>query len=156
MFSCVVFLLGSGPGSENQKQFTQFNIYARGASNVDRSKARLTPMNPRRTGRYQLFDDALTEFNIDCVNTVSQADDIEKSEIQVMWVAPASGSGCVALSAMVYENSKSWFADDSRLTKILCEEKPMNENTNEECCACDEAKYQVSNNHNNITLKTEL
>lgn len=115
----------------------------RGASNADRSKARFSTINPRRVGRFQLFDDALTEFNVDCVNTISQSDDIGKTEIQVMWVAPASGSGCVALSAVVYENQNSWYADDGQLMKIICEGEPTPDQVDNECCACDEAKYQV-------------
>lgn len=64
-----------------------------------------------------------------------------------MWVAPAKGSGCVRLSAMIYEGKDAWYADAGGLTKIVCEQKPntMKKNLNEdECCACDEAKYSVS------------
>lgn len=99
--------------------------------------------NPRRVGRFQLFDDALTEFSGECVNTVAETDDLEKNEIQIMWVAPAAGSGCVALSAMVFENGDSWFADDAQLTKIICEGEPERQNVDDQCCACDEAKYNV-------------
>lgn len=77
------------------------------------------------------------------MNTVSQADDIPKTEIQVMWVAPASGSGCVAISAMVYEGAGDWYADSDGLTKIICEGKAQREKVDGECCACDEAKYHV-------------
>jgi hypothetical protein len=64
-----------------------------------------------------------------------------------MWVAPAKGSGCVRLSAMIYEGKDAWYADAGGLTKIVCEQKAdmakkvMSE---DECCACDEAKYNVS------------
>jgi hypothetical protein len=64
-----------------------------------------------------------------------------------MWVAPPKGSGCVRLSAMIYEGKDAWYADAGGLTKIVCEQKAdkakkiMNE---DECCACDEAKYNVS------------
>ncbi len=97
--------------------------------------------SPKKVGRFQLFSDALSKFNEDCVNTVSEADDFPKTEIQVMWVAPAAGSGCVAMRAMVYEESQSWYADDGKLTKIICENT---EKRAAECCACDEAKYNVS------------
>lgn len=110
---------------------------------MEKNTATFSTASPRRVGRFQLFDDALTEFNMDCVNTISEADDIRKSEVQVMWVAPASGSGCVALSAMVYENRNSWFADDGNLTKIICEGAPETQKMDDECCACDEAKYNV-------------
>lgn len=138
-----MFLVAPRSNNEYTKEFSQFTITARGASNADRSKARFSTMNPRRVGRFQLFDDALTEFNVDCVNTISQSDDIAKTEIQVMWVAPPSGSGCIALSAVVYENQNSWFADDGQLLKIICEGEPTQDQVDNECCACDEAKYQV-------------
>lgn len=98
---------------------------------------------PRRVGRFQLFADSLAKFNEHCINTVSESDDLPKSEIQVLWVAPATGSGCVAISAMVYENPLSWFSDDGQLKKIICEKKPEKKIETLECCACDEAKYDV-------------
>lgn len=119
-------------------------LTARAASSMDKNTATYSTGSPKRVGRFQLFDDALTDFNMDCVNTISETDDIKKTEVQVMWVAPASGSGCVALSAMVYENRDSWFADDGNLTKIICEGPPEADNSADECCACDEAKYNVS------------
>lgn len=64
-----------------------------------------------------------------------------------MWVAPAKGSGCVRLSAMIYEGKDAWYSDDGGLTKIICEEKEDKVKKalgNDECCACDEAKYNVS------------
>lgn len=127
------------------KEFTNFRIYARAISDADRNKGRYTTMNPRRVGRFQLFDDPMAEFNIDCVNTLKEADDQHaKSEVQFMWVAPPAGSGCVAISAMVYEKSQSWYADTNQLTKIICEGGPVQNDMSNECCACDEAKYQVS------------
>lgn len=66
---------------------------------------------------------------------------------QTMWVAPAKGSGCVRLSAMIYEGKDAWYADAGGLTKIVCEQKPNAKKkmlNNDECCACDEAKYSVS------------
>lgn len=128
---------------EYTKEFTQFRIYARAASSADRNNARFTTMNPRRVGRFQLFDDTITEFNIDCVNTLKETDENLKNEVQFMWVAPPSGSGCVAISSMVYEKSQSWYADNKQLTKIICEGEPTHADMSHECCACDEAKYQV-------------
>lgn len=136
-----MFLLGT---SENHdERFTRFILNARAASSPNRQSTRLTVANPKRVGRFQLFDDALTEFSNECVNTIAETDDLEKNEIQIMWVAPAAGSGCVALSAMVFENGDSWFADDGQLTKIICEGEPDREKVDDQCCACDEAKYNV-------------
>ena len=64
-----------------------------------------------------------------------------------MWVAPSKGSGCVRLSAMIYEGKDSWYVDAGGLTKIVCEQKAdkMKKSFNDdECCACEEAKYNVS------------
>jgi hypothetical protein len=65
-----------------------------------------------------------------------------------MWVAPAKGSGCVRLSAMIYEGKNAWYSDVGGLSKIICEEMPDKNArkalSDDECCACDEAKYNVS------------
>lgn len=134
-----MFLLGSRTHG-NIQQFTHFTLNAQTASTSSQETAVFRMASPKKVGRFQLFSDALTKFNEDCVNTVSEADDLAKTEIQVMWVAPSSGSGCVALKAMVYEGSKSWYADDGQLTKIICEDTDKRA---AECCACDEAKYNV-------------
>lgn len=63
-----------------------------------------------------------------------------------MWVAPEKGSGCIKLSAMVMESENGWYADDGGLTKIICEQKvdsTAKKMSEHECCACDEAKYNV-------------
>lgn len=138
----IVFILGSRTQTRSPK-FSHFLLNARASSTSDKQSARLTLAGPKRVGRFQLFDDALTQFSYDCVNTISEADDLAKTEIQVMWVAPAAGSGCVALSAMVYENANSWYADEGDLTHVICEGAPKRERTEDECCACDEAKYNV-------------
>ena len=51
------------------------------------------------------------------------------------------------IRAMVLEDSDNWYADDGALSRQLCE-LPDPENGKKsiddgECCACDEAKYQV-------------
>jgi spondin-1 len=51
------------------------------AINVETS--RTTVAGPKRVGRFQLFGDALTKFYENCVNTVSEADDLPKTEVQV-------------------------------------------------------------------------
>ena len=47
---------------------------------------------------------------------------------------------------MLYLISSTWSMDDGRLSLTLCEEKVDEEEVNiihEECCACEEAKYEV-------------
>lgn len=135
----LVLLLGSRTHTKIQ-HFTHFTIAAEAHTGGRRPQV----ASPRRVGRFQLFSDSLTKFNDRCVNTVSEADNLPKTEVQVMWVAPESGSGCVSLSAMVYEGARSWFSDDGQLTQVICEHKPTAADTQKECCACDEAKYSVS------------
>lgn len=65
-----------------------------------------------------------------------------------MWSAPPAGSGCVAIRAAVIESRDVWFNELSGLNKILCEEEPVSDDVQptilKHCCACDEAKYEVS------------
>ncbi|XP_058054307.1 spondin-1 [Anopheles bellator] len=133
-----LFIVGSRTHAKLQ-QFTHFTLVAQARNGV-----RTHVGGPKRVGRFQLFSDSLTKFHEQCVNTVTQADDFPKSEIQVMWVAPAAGSGCVSISAMVYESDQKWYADDGALTRVLCEHKPEPRLRKGECCACDEAKYSFT------------
>lgn len=43
---------------------------------------------------------------------------------------------------MVLEDRNHWYADDGQLSLELCEQTERV--TQDECCACDEAKYTVS------------
>lgn len=49
--------------------------------------------------------------------------------------------------AMVLEDADNWYADDGALSRKLCElvesDKGRKSEDEEECCACDEAKYEV-------------
>lgn len=51
--------------------------------------------SPQKVGVFQLLPDALSKFNEDCVNTISEVNDLDKTEIYVMWTAPPQGSGCL-------------------------------------------------------------
>lgn len=72
------------------QQFTRFKIV-------------LDPLDPAAAraagsqGQFQLFADTLTRFDEECTNSVLEADDLPKTEVQVMWKAPPAGSGCVLL-----------------------------------------------------------
>lgn len=138
-----VFLLGSP-----ENEFTHFMINAQATSSpgVGQKASRPTFAGPRRVGRFQLFSDAITKFNEDCVNTIVASHNQPKTEIQVMWVAPKTGSGCVSIAAMVYQQTGKWYAEDGGLTKVLCEASSESQQQKRvvECCACDEAKYSVS------------
>lgn len=123
---------------ERLQQFTRFTLSVH---------SQHAPSNPAaRVGYFQLFPDSLTTFNEDCVNTISEASDFPKTEVQVMWRAPSTGSGCVIFTAMVLENNVRWYAEDGALTKTFCEVGPKEVEVLEvdECCACDEAKYSLT------------
>lgn len=55
------------------------------------------PRTPRAQGQFQLFADTLSRFDEECTNSVIEADDLPKTEVQVMWKAPPAGSGCVLI-----------------------------------------------------------
>lgn len=99
-------------------------------------------------GMFELFGDALVKFSETCPNAVMMTTNIPKASIQAMWRAPAPGSGCVLFKATVVEQRDEWRMDDDGLTKELCEEEQESHDEQpeilEECCACDEAKYEVT------------
>ncbi|XP_050679817.1 spondin-1 isoform X2 [Leptidea sinapis] len=128
----VVTLVGARTHDVVQ-QFTKFQIVV---DPLDPA----APRTPRTQGQFQLFADTLTKFDEECTNSVVEADDLPKTEVQVMWKAPPAGSGCVLLKAMVYENSSRWFAEDGQLTRRVCEDTALSAT---DCCACDDAKYKV-------------
>lgn len=72
------------------QQFTKFTLVV---DPLDTA----APRNPHKQGQFQLFADTLTKFNEECTNSVIEADDLPKTEVQVMWKAPPAGSGCVVL-----------------------------------------------------------
>lgn len=72
------------------QQFTRFRLTV---EPLDPAASR----SPSRVGQFQLFADTLSQFDDQCTNAVVEADDLPKTEVQVMWKAPAAGSGCVLL-----------------------------------------------------------
>ncbi|XP_075530205.1 spondin-1-like isoform X2 [Dermacentor variabilis] len=99
-------------------------------------------------GSFQLFGDALSKFSEDCPHAVVQTSLVHKAEVSVLWVAPPAGSGCVLFKATVVENRDAWYMDEGELTKELCQEEQQNDDEQpevlDECCACDEAKYEMT------------
>lgn len=121
---------------ERLQQFTRFTLSVH---------SQHAPNSPNtRVGYFQLFPDSLTAFNEDCINTISEATDFPKTEIQAMWKAPPAGSGCVIFTAMILENNVRWYAEDGALTKTFCEIRAADVPTEDKCCACDEAKYSLT------------
>lgn len=72
-----------------------------------------------------------------------------KTSVHVLWRAPdTSDGGCVIFRASVIASRGVWFSDDGELTKKFClregykKSQPIEDGTGE-CCACDEAKYDL-------------
>lgn len=55
-------------------------------------------------------------------NTISEATNETKTFIEVAWIAPKPGSGCVFISAIPYNNGK-WYKDLENLFQIVCENR---------------------------------
>lgn len=132
----TMYLMGSRSFDKLQ-HFKRFTINVESADDPGN-------ISPQKVGSFQLFADSLTKFNEDCVNTLSESNDLNKTEVFFMWTAPPPGSGCVTFRAMIFQDSTHWYADDERLSKTLCEFTDSDVKYDEnDCCACDEAKYSL-------------
>lgn len=103
-------------------------------------------INPN-VGHFKLSGDLLSRYSDDCPNGVVSTSNVPKSLVTVQWIAPPSGSGCVRFNASVAKEKKEWYKDDGDLSKELCQDFENTEEPTdllEECCSCDEAKYEVS------------
>lgn len=80
-------------GSRTHDVVQQFTRFQMKLDPLDPAAPRL----PSKQGEFQLFADTLTKFDEECTNSVIEADDLPKTEVQVMWKAPPTGSGCVLL-----------------------------------------------------------
>nr|XP_023022281.1 kunitz-type protease inhibitor 2-like [Leptinotarsa decemlineata] len=68
--------------------------------------------------------------------------------ILILWKAPQKGNGCIKFKATVVESVDTWFSEEGKLSRVLCEESPDSDDTQpkilKHCCTCDEAKYEVN------------
>lgn len=131
-----------------QMQFTEFLLVVENTQTEFSSSSLPNANLAGRTGSFQLLGDVLTRFSDHCTNTVTQTSAVAKSEIQVLWTAPPAGSGCVTFKATIVENPQVWAMDTGRLSLQLCEAKVAEHSkpdvVTEPCCACEEAKYEVT------------
>ncbi|XP_014248718.1 spondin-1 [Cimex lectularius] len=102
----------------------------------------------REPGSLVPLGDAKTERKPGCKNIIISTEDSPKSEISVFWTAPAKGTGCVVFKAAVVVEADLWYQDEGSLIKQICEnhQQSIDEmpDVTPVCCACDEAKYEVS------------
>ena len=61
-----------------------------------------------KVGSFQLMGDTLAKFSERCPNLVTHTSAIPKTDVQVRWKAPPSGSGCVVFRATVIEHRDAW------------------------------------------------
>ncbi|KAL3266974.1 hypothetical protein HHI36_011123 [Cryptolaemus montrouzieri] len=135
-------ILRYNPSMEGIHMFKDFML------TVEKENIQIESDEIQRVGYFNLTtNDKLSTFSRKCENTILQTNSVPKSSIQVYWIAPPTGSGCIAFRATVVETRENWFSDDGSLTKVLCEELSENENVQppilDECCACEEAKYEL-------------
>jgi len=93
-------------------------------------------------------DEATQEVVIsqqNCPGGVTDANpDKLKNSISVDWIAPRHGQGCVSFKATVVRSDTMWFKDDQALTYTMCEDQMHMKKMMQPCCACGEAKYQLT------------
>ncbi|XP_055318727.1 spondin-1-like isoform X2 [Sitodiplosis mosellana] len=103
--------------------------------------------SPIKHGTFKVSEDN-TLIKLICGNVMTHTSETAKNEIAVNWTAPEPGSGCVTFRATVIEHRDVWYMDDGPLSKDFCEDEDTQEdyitNIVEECCACYEAKYELT------------
>ncbi|XP_077276011.1 spondin-1 isoform X1 [Temnothorax americanus] len=99
-------------------------------------------------GVFDLQDDAMTRFADNCANAVVETSKMQKEQISIVWNSPAEGSGCILLRATVFESIDTWYMDDENLVLTMCQDSKAEADDQgpvlSECCACDEAKFEVT------------
>ncbi|KAH8398980.1 hypothetical protein KR222_007355 [Zaprionus bogoriensis] len=103
-------------------------------------------------GSFQLTNLIETRFSPNCINMVENTNTNPKTHMHLTWTAPSGpGSGCILIRATVLQHREVWYMDDGGLTRRICEEvvddvesQPMDSSLNTPCCACDEARYELT------------
>ncbi|KAH8384614.1 hypothetical protein KR093_002647 [Drosophila rubida] len=103
-------------------------------------------------GRFELNDLIETRFSPNCINMVENTNTNPKTHMHLTWTAPSEpGSGCILIRATVLQHRDVWHMDDGGLTRRICEEvvddvesQPTGPSVNTPCCACDEARYELT------------
>ncbi|XP_043915241.1 spondin-1 [Protopterus annectens] len=99
-------------------------------------------------GNFQILDDEDAQFMTNCPPAVTESTPRRRTRIQVMWTAPAAGTGCVILKASIVQRRIIHFQDEGSLTKKLCEKDSEGDGVTErpimDCCACGTAKYRLT------------
>ncbi|XP_008467534.1 spondin-1-like [Diaphorina citri] len=143
----TVILSSSAPlnSEDNPPKFTSFNIIV---EPLQDNSAPSPNDGETSVGIFDLsMDDSMIKMSDTCRNMIEQASYIPKTEVQVLYTAPPTRSGCVIFKASVVEQKDLWYQDDGPLSLILCEDSESkfgSSSSNKYCCACDEAKYEMA------------
>ncbi|XP_075879669.1 spondin-1a [Nelusetta ayraudi] len=99
-------------------------------------------------GNYRIIDEEETQFMTNCPHAVMESTPRRRTNIQVYWTAPPSGSGCVLLKASIVQKRIIYFQDEGPLTRRMCEKESLYGDATDkpllDCCACGTAKYRVT------------
>ncbi|KAI1706858.1 thrombospondin type 1 domain-containing protein [Ditylenchus destructor] len=71
-----------------------------------------------------------------------------KTEVHVIWRAPETSTECVVFRGTVIQSRHIWYMNENELTKKFCivdgyQKVLPKDDPTAECCACDEANYDV-------------
>lgn len=131
----IVTLKGDDSGPSTQK-FTSFIL---SANNMNENL---------ESGTFDLEDETLTKFSDKCPNSVIETTKIAKEDVSVIWTSPPKDNDCVLIRATVVESPDTWYMDEGGLVVNMCVAPKAEEDDQGpvllECCACDEAKYEVT------------
>ncbi|XP_029009296.1 spondin-1-like isoform X2 [Betta splendens] len=122
--------------------------YFRGFTLIALKEGREGTTDDDYTGQFQIIDMEETQFMTNCPPAVTESTPRRRTRIQVLWMAPRTGTGCVILKASIVQKRIIYFQDEGSLTVRLCEkERVAGEATGTpamECCACGTAKYRLT------------
>ncbi|XP_076681730.1 spondin-1 isoform X3 [Andrena cerasifolii] len=100
------------------------------------------------SGVFDLQDEALSRYSESCPNAVVETSKVPKEEVSVAWTSPSEGSGCIFIRTTILETPDTWYIDDPSLSVKICQDSKAEADDQgpvlQECCACDEAKYEVT------------
>ncbi|KYQ47437.1 Spondin-1 [Trachymyrmex zeteki] len=131
-------VLQADTSEQMHRKFTRFLILAEAENANDTVDV----------GVFDLQDDTMTKFADNCANTVVETSKVLKEKISVVWTSPTEGSGCILLRATILETIDTWYMDDPNLILNICRDSKAEADDQgpilAECCACDEAKFEVT------------
>nr|XP_050869660.1 spondin-1 isoform X3 [Vespula vulgaris] len=133
----TVTIMSKSPGLTPRK-FTRFLISAETESDSEIVDI----------GVFDIMDESISKFADQCANAVVEISEVPKERVSVAWTSPSEGSGCILIRATILETPDTWYMDDSNLVLNICQDIKAEADDQglvlPECCACDEAKYEVT------------